>query len=239
MKLSILASGSSGNCYIIQSKTEALILEAGVKLVAIRYMLRYNSRRVLGCLITHSHGDHSKYCNSYERIFRTFAPVHTIRQYKLNRTTPIREMKQFNIGRFSILPFRAEHDMPCVGYIIEHPDMGKLMFLTDSYKCEYSFEGLNHILIECNYSDNALREAMRKGITNSYLAKRLKTSHMELKTTCKVLSNQDLENVRNIVLIHLSKRNADQKEILDTVSDHTGKRVIIAKRGIEINLSMK
>lgn len=239
MKLNILASGSSGNCYIIQSKTEALILEAGVRLDTVGYKLRSNAGRVSGCLISHSHGDHAKYCNSYERIFRTFAPAHTIQQYRLTRTTPVREEKRFNIGRFSVLPFRAEHDMPCMGYIIEHPDMGKLMFLTDSYKCEYSFDGLNHILIECNYSNNALRSAMRRGITTPYLANRLKRSHMELKTTCDVLSNQDLGNVQNIVLIHLSQRNANPKEIKSTVSDLTGKPVIIAKRGMEIDLSLK
>jgi len=60
MKLKVLSSGSHGNCYIISSQTGCLVLEAGLPWNKILHGLDYDTSKVIGCLISHSHIDHAK-----------------------------------------------------------------------------------------------------------------------------------------------------------------------------------
>ncbi|WP_042370325.1 MBL fold metallo-hydrolase [Bacteroides neonati] len=237
MKLTVIGSSSSGNCYVIQSDTEAIILEAGIGLDKAKKVLGFNVSKVNACLITHAHGDHAGKAADYEKTFPTYTLEHVIEAKGLKRSTAVYPMKKFTAGRFTILPFRAQHDVPCVGYLISHPDIGKLMFLTDSFLCEYSFKGVNHILVECNYSDKALQEAIDAGKTHAAMRTRLMTTHMELRTCCKVINNQDLSDVHNIVLLHLSMHNSDRTEMLTTVKQLTGQSVTIATPGLEFEIS--
>ena len=67
MVLKVLGSGSSGNCYILESDTEALIIEAGVPLKEVKVSLGFNIRKIVGVVVSHSHGDHAKYVSEYEK----------------------------------------------------------------------------------------------------------------------------------------------------------------------------
>ena len=67
MKLKVLGSGSSGNCYILESDTEALIIEAGVRFKDVKVALDFNVSKIMGVVISHSHGDHAKYVSEYEK----------------------------------------------------------------------------------------------------------------------------------------------------------------------------
>jgi len=55
---------------------------------------------------------------------------------------------------------------------------------------------------------------------------------MELETTKAVLMAQDLSEVQNIVLIHLSDRNSDKNLFTDQVSVQTGMLVRVAYGGL-------
>ena len=67
MKLYILGSSSKGNCYLLQSEKtgEVLILEAGINLQEVKKALNFNLSSIVGCCITHEHGDHAKYVLQY------------------------------------------------------------------------------------------------------------------------------------------------------------------------------
>ena len=73
MQLITLGSGSSGNGYIIQNDDEALIIECGIPLKDAVEALGGNLKKVVGCLITHSHGDHAGFIRQYARPFNIFA----------------------------------------------------------------------------------------------------------------------------------------------------------------------
>ena len=60
MKLKVLASGSKGNCYILESPTGSLLIEAGIHWKEILKGLDYDISKVVACLISHEHKDHSK-----------------------------------------------------------------------------------------------------------------------------------------------------------------------------------
>ena len=76
MKLKVLGSSSSGNCYILESDTEALIIEAGLPFIEVKKALNFNVRKIVGVVVSHSHGDHAKYVAEYKKsginIFQLF-----------------------------------------------------------------------------------------------------------------------------------------------------------------------
>ncbi|MEI3055006.1 MAG: MBL fold metallo-hydrolase [Phocaeicola plebeius] len=239
MVLKVLGSSSQGNCYILENKNEALIIEAGVRFIEVKKALGFDIRKVSGCLITHQHNDHAKYVKAMvESGFPTLAleEVWTAKGVTGSRAYCIERGKGYRFGRFKVLPFDACHDVPCVGYLIDHPETGRIMFLTDSCMCEYVFPGLNQVMIECNYSDAKLVEAINAGRTLPSQRERLMTSHMELNTCKGFLCANDLTNVANIVLLHLSDNNSDEKNFVSEIERQTGKVVYAAHTGLEIEL---
>jgi len=94
----------------------------------------------------------------------------------------------------------VQHDVSCNNYIIDHFATGRILFLIDTYLCEYIFPDLNHIIIEANYADDILEENILQGIEHPSKRERLLTSHMEIKTTKAVLMAQDLSGVKNMTL---------------------------------------
>lgn len=239
MVLKVLGSSSQGNCYILENKNEALIIEAGVRFIEVKKALGFDIRKVSGCLITHQHNDHAKYIKAMvESGFPTLAleEVWTAKGVTGSRAYCIERGKGYRFGRFKVLPFDACHDVPCVGYLIDHAETGRIMFLTDSCMCEYVFPGLNQVMIECNYSDAKLVEAINAGRTLPSQRERLMTSHMELNTCKGFLCANDLTNVANIVLLHLSDNNSDEKHFISEIERQTGKVVYAAHTGLEIEL---
>lgn len=56
MLLKCVNTGSqNGNCYILESETEALILDAGVRYKDVLKALGYNISKVAGILLSHEH----------------------------------------------------------------------------------------------------------------------------------------------------------------------------------------
>ncbi len=54
-RIKILSSGSHGNCYLLESNGEILILDCGIPMKDIKIGLDFDLRRVSGVLVTHSH----------------------------------------------------------------------------------------------------------------------------------------------------------------------------------------
>lgn len=239
MELKVLGSSSSGNCYILDNGNEALIIEAGIRFLDVKKALDFQIRKVVGCLITHQHNDHAKYIKSMVDCgFYTLAlpEVLTAKDVSGSRVIPLELGKGYKFGNFKVAPFSACHDVPCVGYLIDHPDTGRIMFLTDSCMCEYIFPGLNHVLIECNYSDRKLIDSINAGRTMPSQRNRLLTSHMELETCKGILMANDLSNVSNVVLLHLSENNGDEPIFISEIQKVTGKVVYVAKPGLTIQI---
>lgn len=143
-----------------------------------------------------------------------------------------------HLGNFKVMPFDVQHD--CAepyGFLIHHPETGYILFATDTYYIKYNFPNLSHILIECNYSKEILQENYREGKTIKKVRDRVIQSHMSLDACKELLRANDLSKVRNIVLLHLSGDNSDSVQFLEEIKAITGKRVFVAKKGLEIELN--
>ena len=243
MKLTILGSNSNGNGYVFQNENEALILEAGIDVLEAKKVLDFNVSKVQGLLITHEHGDHAKYVKQYQQSgLEVFASNGTINELKtkqnINNANALLPNKLVNIGGFKVLPFLVKHDAKePFGFLIHHKEMGTLLFMTDTYKIDYLFKNVNHILIEANHCKNIIEENFVKGRLEPFRYERLIKSHLNIQNCISFLKNNDLSKVSNIVLIHLSNENSDEKMFIQKAKETTGKRVFVADKGLEISLN--
>jgi len=239
MKLTVLASNSRANGYLLHNQSEALVIEAGVSLLQVKKVLNFRLNIIKGCIVSHRHKDHARHIRQYADAGISIFGPKDIFESPHHRNRSIFPGKGYLAGSFQIIPFKVTHDVPCYGYLIDHPDTGRILFLTDTYLCEYKFPDLSHIIIEANYADDILEENILQGIEHPSKRERLLTSHMELETTKAVLMAQDLSGVKNIILTHLSDRNSDEARFIDEIKALTGKSVSAAKAGITLRLTKK
>jgi phosphoribosyl 1,2-cyclic phosphodiesterase len=241
MKLKVLGSGSKGNCYLLQNENETLILECGLPYKTILKGLDFNLVNVLGCLVTHEHKDHSKaivdVLNNAIDVYSSQGTFEILLVFHNYYTKIIKSEQQFRIKDFTILPFETEHDAAeSLGFLIQHNEMGKLLFITDSYYCKYKFSGLNHILIECNYDSEILESNIKKGAIPWSLRNRLLQSHFSLDHVKEFLKVNDLSQVKDILLLHLSDGNSNAIQFKTEIERLTGKPVYVADKGLELDL---
>ena len=231
MKLKVLGTGSSGNCYALQEETrcgQTLLLDAGLPLHKITFPLRGEWKTVSGCLITHEHGDH--YQSAYKLAswgIPTYATPGTIAAAKEGRLTQINAapmLQSIEVGNFTALPFPTEHDAsePC-GWLIRCNTTGEtVLYATDTYYLRYTFPGVNYWIVECNYTEGLLEQQTLEGKLTQQLRNRLIKSHMSLRRLCDVFKANDLSATRAIILVHLSDDRSDEKVMEDTIKDVTG-----------------
>lgn len=238
MKMKILGSSSKGNCYVLQNDNEAIIIEAGISLAEVKKALGWNIAKVKVCIISHQHNDHAGHASEYEKAGLPLLALPSVieaKQLRATTTTAIEEGNGYIYGGFRILPFKVMHDVPCVGYLIEHEEAGRILFFTDTYAMPYDFKNITHWMVEANYSDEILDENVINGRVPAMLRKRVITSHMSIDNTIGILKRSDLAKTKDILLIHLSDGNSDEKEFITRVRRATGKTTRVATSGMVIN----
>ncbi len=235
MNIQSLASSSKGNCYRISDGRTTLLLEAGITIQRIKQGLNFRLLDIDACLISHSHQDH---CRALGDILKAGIDVYSTKEtfeavgaISEHRAQIIDTHKQFTINTFIIRAFRTEHDCPgSVGFLIfSTATQEKLVFITDSYYCRYKFQGLTHIMVECNYAADILQANVSSGKLSEAQRARLVQSHFSLEHVKDFLKANDLRQVREIYLLHLSAGNSDEARFKREIQAITGKHVIICK----------
>lgn len=225
-EIKTIASGSSGNSYLLKTDGETLILECGVPIPKIVEALNFNLVNVAGCLVSHEHQDHSKgIAGLVKKSINVYASKGTIESVNVSghRVNVVKAGQLFQVGGFTVLPFAIEHDAAePLGFLIQHKEFGKLIFATDTYYIRYKFKELNYIMVECNYSKTILEESIKSGLVEPYQVKRLLKSHFSLERVKEFLSANDLSVLKKIYLMHLSNRNADSKKFKEEIERLTG-----------------
>ena len=113
LKLKVLGSSSSGNCYLIENENSKLILDAGVNFKDVQKALNFDFKSVQGVLVTHEHMDHLKYAPNFAMNgVDVYASAGTFLKLDLkgHRFKVVQALQQFTIGDFTILPFDTQHD---------------------------------------------------------------------------------------------------------------------------------
>jgi phosphoribosyl 1,2-cyclic phosphodiesterase len=232
--LKVLSSGSHGNCYLLQCANETLTLELGIKWGDILKGLNYNLGCVCGCLCSHLHSDHSRSIQnaisfglsvySCEEVANTYVGVETLN---------LKEKTRIGKG-FIVQPIKLFHNVECYGFLIQHEEFGKIVFATDTNSVPYKFKGVQHWLLESNYDNDILID----NACNDVYSRSASENHLEINDTIEVLKRNYSSELQNVVLIHLSSGNSNEKDFKERVQQELGfNRVWVANNGMEIELN--
>ena len=242
MLMRCLGSSSEGNSYaLISSSGEILAIEAGCRFMDFEKMIDWKISNVVGCIVSHEHGDHSRYIKDFMKsgipVYTAFETQTALETITGERTIAIPPRRPRQIGSFTVTPFNVPHDteIECYGYLIKHEEMGKLLFLTDLEYCRYDFSAqmVNHILCEANYDMKYVNQ------DDSNYKHRLK-GHMSIDTALKFISNNDNPALRNVVLLHLSESCGNPADFLQRTKDTTkyGANVYVTRKGLDVDLNL-
>ena len=221
MKLHVLGSSSSGNCYLFQSEKtgEVLAVEAGVKVNKVKKVLDFNLNSIVGCIVSHEHGDHAKcvgdFINACIPCYMSQGTKHALGFSSSYWAKGLLPFEQVVINGFRVIPFPVQHDAAePYGYLIRHEECGTVLFATDTYFLKYKFPGLNNVMLECNYSKEILDANFTAGRIDKKRYERTIKSHMSYDNCLLTLQANDLSQVCNILLLHLSDNNSNATEFI-------------------------
>lgn len=224
MEIKTIASGSSGNCYLIDDGETRLLIEAGIQFKRIQRALEFDLQGVAACLVSHSHFDHCKAVKDLLKAsidcYMNHATAEALGVSSHHRAMIVEPLQRFMVGSWAILPFDTVHDVPNMGFLLANKAGEKLIYLTDTPYCKYTFSGLTHILVEANYSIDMLKE--NKDL-DSEVKKRVIRNHFSLENVKGFLRSNDLSKVQEIWLLHLSEKNSHEQRFKAEVQAMAGK----------------
>jgi len=226
-RISILASGSTGNCTLLETGHTTLLIDAGLgkKELLRRFeaLGRQQPERVDAILVTHEHSDHSSGIAQLARLFDCPAyltePTHSeiLKMYpdgpvqKIERVEHIHAGESFEIGDIEVNAFSIPHDAADpVGYTFRSNGM-KVAVVTD---LGYMPELVKHHLREANLlilESNHDLDMLKVGPYPWYIKQRVmsRTGHLSNTVVSEFLCDAEVFDgqARHLVLAHLSEQN--------------------------------
>lgn len=218
-----LASGSSGNCYFLQSPEMTILIDAGIGPRTIKKRLKdagHKLEEVQGVLVTHDHADHIKGLGHLgEKLYLPIYATETChsginRSYcmtqKLSTSVHVIEKDcPFQLGDMVVTPFEVPHDASDnVGYKIEL-DNKVFCFATDigavTDTIARQVNNAQYLVIEANYDEDMLD----RGPYPIHLKKRIKggRGHLSNNQCAQLLCEQSNPLLKRVWLCHLSQDN--------------------------------
>jgi phosphoribosyl 1,2-cyclic phosphodiesterase len=231
-RISILASGSTGNATLLETERTTLLIDAGLgkkeMLRRFEALGRARPERVDAILITHEHSDHSSGaaqmarewdCPAYltepthREILKMYAddPEKPGRKAKMERVEYIRAGERFEVGDIEINPFAIPHDAADpVGFAFR-TNGTKVAIVTD---LGYLPELVKHHLREADFlilESNHDLDMLKVGPYPWYIKQRVmsRTGHLSNNVVSEFLADSEVfdARARYLVLAHLSEQN--------------------------------
>lgn len=240
MKIQVLGTGSSGNCYKVKIGNATLLLECGLPYKVIQRKLNFKVSQIDACLVTHEHMDHAKSVKDLMKagidcyMTRGTAEALGVSGHRLKTFRPFEEARYYSeeLKDLIILPFEAIHDVkePVSYYIRTFSKTEKtesLVFVTDSAYLKYKIPDCDRLMIECNYVKSVLDKQVEDGKLNINLRNRIVKNHLSLETLVEALKVANLSRCKQIYLMHLSDGNSDEEMIKRTIQETTGVEVVV------------
>ncbi len=232
MKISVLASGSSGNSTYVESKGSSILIDAGISARNISNKLSCIGKDISdidAVFITHEHTDHVK---GAERLNRHFdipvylnRPTYEYSVLSLKKPKFFLTNKQIKFNDLLITPFEVSHDAidPC-GFKIQN-NGETIGVITDFGKPNENIKELankaNCLVLETNHDVDMLIN----GPYPYHLKQRIlgEKGHLSNIDAGLLVKENASENLRKIFLSHLSQHNNTEELALKTFSKLTEK----------------
>ena len=220
MRLTSIASGSSGNCVYIGSESTHLLIDTGIAYKRIESGLQeigLKGEDLSGVLITHEHSDHIGGLARKLGI-PLYASAGTIGQIKKNKGLgrideelyrPIEADRAFQVGDLQIKPFANSHDAAQpLGYRVEQGAKSAAVCTDLGNYSQYTIDRLQHldaVFLESNHDVRMLQVGpypypLKQRILSDY-------GHLSNEACGRLLCEILHDNMKHIFLGHLSKEN--------------------------------
>ena len=244
LRFSVLASGSSGNAFYIESDRERLLVDAGLsgkQLDRLFSEVYVDPAKLTGILVTHEHGDHIKGLGIIARKYNL--PIYANRKTwqamegslgKLSLDQKchfeIGETKTF--GDIDVESFGVSHDAVEPMFFTFHNNNKKVALVTDlgyvSDRIKKTVENADAYIFEANHDVEMLRMGRYPwSVKRRILGDSGHVSNEDCALAlCDIIGNQ----TKRIYLAHLSKDN-NMKDLARMSVDN-----ILRERGIEMDL---
>lgn len=222
-RLSVLFSGSSGNCTVIRSGDTAVLIDIGVSAKRAASMLEANGISpsvIKGIFITHEHIDHVKGLRVFADRYRipVYTNAATAVALKLNGNAPVgadlfRPLtagEAVTVGSLTVTPFSTSHDASdSAGYRVETADGRIASYVTDlgvfSDTVFEAVKGSHVVVLESNHDPFMLRS----GPYPPSLQERISGDRGHLSNEAAAYAAVKLvsSGTRRLILSHLSEQN--------------------------------
>src|SRR5215210_4135969 len=219
LHLTVLGSGSAGNCALVESDECRLLLDGGLSAKQITTRLAFaglTPEALDGILITHEHGDHISgldvfckkfdvpiYCNPQTAEAIRYGSPECLKNFRLFTTGA-----EFSVKDIVVQTFPIPHDaIDPVGFVLHHGACS-LGFVTDlGFATKLVFERLRDVrtlMIETNHDEKMLQNDTRRPWP---VKQRIMSRHGHLSNhAAGAVAVQMLgQGLRRLILGHLSR----------------------------------
>ena len=230
LKLSVLASGSSGNCTYLSDDTTEILIDAGLSGRQIEQRLESigtSIAHVDGICLSHEHSDHISAARILQKrhdlpVYANGGTIEAIRNHPKESSMVLQQFETgtpFSIGAFQIETFSIPHDAyEPVGFIIRH-QVATIGVVTDIGMVTESIcqklRGCHALVVESNYDEDLLREAPRPWSLKQRI--RSRQGHLSNLEAAQLIMGSHSEQLTHVILAHLSSECNTAELALTTV----------------------
>ena len=246
MKITALASGSSGNCFYLDSGKGAILIDAGIstkRIVERMDALRLKPESVKGIFITHEHGDHTKGADVFARTFNVpiYATKGTIASGFLcsneDMINSIKPGETVKIAGMEVEAFLKSHkaEEP-VSFTISNGK--RISVITDlGFACNRVNEAISDsdfLFLESNHDLKMLEHGPYPYFLKNWV--KGDSGHLSNRQASLAVLEHSNKKLRNVVLSHLSSTNNTPKVALKTFNQMLKER---SDFNAKVNVSTK
>ena len=217
MEVSLLNSGSAGNCCIIRSEHTTLMIDCGAP--TQKYLKKAMAEVSVsvsdldGVLITHSHSDHIRWLNMVRQVpVYSYCPL--VCRNSKKQELPINHHlivpdEIFEINDFIVQTLGLSHDAGnTLGFVITQKTTGeRLVYVTDTGYFPMSYQedirGADYYIFESNHDPEMLMKTSRPLYTKQRILSDL--GHLNNQDAAALLASSVTGHTKKIVLAHISR----------------------------------
>ncbi|WP_284140635.1 MULTISPECIES: MBL fold metallo-hydrolase [unclassified Virgibacillus] len=244
LRFSVLASGSSGNAFYIESNKTRLLVDAGLsgkQMDRLFSQVEVDPSQLNGILVTHEHSDHIKGLGIVARKYnlpiyaneKTWkAMEHSIGKLSLDQKFIFDMETVKTFGDMDVESFGVSHDAAEPMFYVFHHNGSKVAIVTDlgyvSDRIKKTVSDADAYIFEANHDV----EMLRMGRYPWNVKRRIlgDSGHVSNEDCGLALSDIISNRTKRIYLAHLSQDN-NMKDLARMSVDN-----VLQERGIEIEL---
>ena len=224
--VTVLGSGSRGNCLVIQAGHGAILVDAGFSAKEIRHRLRtaqIDEALIRAILVSHEHDDHVRGLDVVGRqlgvpVFANRMTVEAVRDRTGLKTSVqvFASGSAFAAGDMSVDPFSIPHDaIDPVGFVVEWQgrrigiatDLGHVSHLTRN-----RLRDCDLLVVESNHDIAMLRDSRRPWSVKQRILSR--HGHLSNEASMELVREVVCERTRHLVLA-LASQECNRYELVE------------------------